>query len=358
LYLLLRLHGKKVTLEEVTKAVPVGQKGTSLLELKEAAARLGMQTEITRCSWEELVRCPKPALAYIKPLATQAGAGHFVVVLNADSEQNVDFIDGTDGVLYHNRHGFFIQGWTSHLLIPAPHSEFGWGVILTLAFWVSLGFIIWSFRRSNFMARLFRQTSSHGLLLVLGQLLMSHPMEAVGVQPSNPGPRSDANGTINWRTSENDGVTCLYVLLALEGRKVNYVDLLQQISKEGADHRGGSGMVGLCQVAKHNGLNLDIRKCGVKDLTADHLPLIAFMEQEREAGSFVLVVWLAGDRCGIVDGYGRYNQVSVDDFRRRFSGYVLVRQTSPRWWLVFTGIGCWVVLLVYGWLRIRPTWRL
>jgi hypothetical protein len=358
LYLFLRLHNQEITLDEVNKVVPLGTHGTSLLQLKDSAAQLGVQTRIFRCTWDDLVHCPKPAIAYLNQF-NEAVAGHYVVVLAADHEKNVDFIDGSDGVLYHNRHGFFTQGWTGYLLIPASHSESHWDIVITLAFWASIGLAVWltgpSVRLSVTQPWQVGHNSLRAWFVVCGLGILLCPGGARSVQPSLSGSQSDSF-TEYWRTHENDGLTCLYVLLSLEGDTVNYADLRKEIMERGSDH-DRTGMVALRQAGQHHGLNLDIRKCSIKEMTADHLPVIALTEEAQETGAFVVVLWLAGDRCGILDGYGRYNQVSVDDFRRRFTGYALVLQPPSRLWMVFAGIG-WSVLIVYGGWRIQPSWQL
>lgn len=358
LYLFLQLHGQKVTLDEVNQVVHPGMKGVSLLQLKEAAAKFGLQTRIHHCTWDDLVRCPKPTIAYLHHL-NEAVAGHYVVVLDADREKNVDFIDGSDGVLYRNRHGFFTQGWTGYLLIPPAHSEPQWDIVFTSSFWLGLGLMVWvigpTARSMTPLLQLVGRYHFRVWLVVCGLVLLPYPGEARHTQPSLADSPTDTS-TASWRTRENDGLTCLYVLLALDGHTANYADLWKEITAK-RTVQNPSGMVALRQVAQHHGLNLDIRKCGIKELTAEHLPMIALTEQAQETGSFVLVLWFESDKCGIVDGYGRYKQVAVDDFRRRFTGHVLVRQSPSRLWLVLAAIG-WTFLIVYGGWRIRPTWHL
>jgi ABC-type bacteriocin/lantibiotic exporter with double-glycine peptidase domain len=147
LYLFLRLQGRPVSAEAVWKEVPLGAQGASLLDLKEASARLGVPSAVYRGSWEELARCPKPAIAFLRLDMNGTEVGHYVVVLSVDGQKNVDFIDGTDGLLYRNRSGFFHKKWTGHFLTPEPSGGLHLGVGVSLACWLGLGLFVWSVAR-------------------------------------------------------------------------------------------------------------------------------------------------------------------------------------------------------------------
>jgi predicted double-glycine peptidase len=121
LYLMLHLSGHDVTFDQVRTAVPVGPSGTSLLELRQAASRLGVRTAVRRCSMDELASLPKPVIAYFHPKdpEPQGRPGHYVVVLRADTA-GVEVIDGTLAASFRYSARHFEAEWSGHLLTPSP----------------------------------------------------------------------------------------------------------------------------------------------------------------------------------------------------------------------------------------------
>jgi hypothetical protein len=146
LYLLLRLCGHDVTFEQTREAVPIGPSGTSLLELQQAASRLGARTTMSRCSMAELVQVPKPVIAHLHPEMpdSQADAGHFVVVVRADKD-GVEAIDSTFAASFHYSVAHFESVWSGHILAPAPPQTWARPLALTVVvgIWLGMGLACW-----------------------------------------------------------------------------------------------------------------------------------------------------------------------------------------------------------------------
>jgi hypothetical protein len=149
LFLLLRLSGHHVTHEQVQAAVAVGPSGTSLLELQQAASRLGAKTLISRCSMAELLHRPKPVIAYfhLKTPGTQDRTGHYVVVLGTD-ETGVEVIDGTFATSFKYPASQFEAEWSGHILALAPPQTWVRPLALSavLGLWVGIGLLRWRAR--------------------------------------------------------------------------------------------------------------------------------------------------------------------------------------------------------------------
>jgi hypothetical protein len=152
LFVFLRLSGHDVTYDQTRAAVPIGPMGTSLLELQQAASRLGANTTLSRCSMPELIHMPKPVIAYL-PEGTagpKGSVGHFVVVLKAD-ETGVEAADSAVATFLKYSPSQFEGEWSGHLLAPAPPQ--GWARPLALTavagLWVVLGLCCWRARASR-----------------------------------------------------------------------------------------------------------------------------------------------------------------------------------------------------------------
>jgi len=149
LYLMLRLTGHDVTFDQVREAVTVGPSGTSLLELRQAASRLGMRTAVQRCSMDELASLPKPVIAYFhsKDPEPQGRPGHYVVVLRADAA-GVEIIDGNLAASFWYNAGHFEAEWSGHVLTPSPLGSWVRPLALTAVAGacVALGMSFWRAR--------------------------------------------------------------------------------------------------------------------------------------------------------------------------------------------------------------------
>jgi hypothetical protein len=146
LFVLLRLTGFDVTFDQTRAAVPIGPMGTTLLELQQAASRLGAKTTLSRCSMAQLMDMPKPVIAYL-PKRAGGPVGHFVVVVTAD-KTGVEVVDGDIAAILRYSPSHFEAEWSGHLLAPAPPQT--WARPLTWAavagVWLGIGFVCWRAR--------------------------------------------------------------------------------------------------------------------------------------------------------------------------------------------------------------------
>jgi hypothetical protein len=130
LYAMLRLSGKTVSLEQVSRAFGPCDGGCSLLELHDCASRFGMRTTVVRGGADSIGSLPLPAIVHVGEGRTM---GHFLVLAEVDgSEYTV--IDGTSGELAVQQ-GEFLRHWSGYALIATNGPARG----LTLALSALLG---------------------------------------------------------------------------------------------------------------------------------------------------------------------------------------------------------------------------
>lgn len=124
LYLFLVLLGEPAPYSRLEELVPSRPEGTSILELRDAANRLGTGTAIYQIGMAELAECPKPVIAYFdrppfsNPQDPNSQIGHFVVVLGVH-ERGVSVLGGRYGTRAVFRLKTFEDHWTGHILAPA-----------------------------------------------------------------------------------------------------------------------------------------------------------------------------------------------------------------------------------------------
>jgi hypothetical protein len=157
-----------------------------------------------------------------------------------------------------------------------------------------------------------------------------------------------------WRKASRDGANCLYLMLSLSGRKVDYADVTAAIEASGR----GSNLAGLRDAARRLGLETSVYQWGPGTLARAPGPVIAYMDTyQGEDGYFSLVFQATDVNCSLVNGANvTFQDLRAEDFRQVWSGYVLAPTEPPHSRmpeLLSCGMGI-LILAGYGWLRARP----
>ena len=130
LYMFVRLLGHDVPYAEIERNVPVGLKGSSLLELQEAGRRLGIELSIYKCdpTCVESVR-DTPCIVLIRAEYRKENGkkvmlqGHYVVtkpVSRVGNAGQVNIIDGSLGYRQQLSDEDFASVWTGYYLTSSP----------------------------------------------------------------------------------------------------------------------------------------------------------------------------------------------------------------------------------------------
>jgi hypothetical protein len=84
------------------------------------------------------------------------------------------------------------------------------------------------------------------------------------------------------------------------------------------------------------------------------MPVIAHLDGLRPGGRFVLVFAPGNVNYGLIDGTtATIKDLPADEFRRNWSGYVLVADLEDRRpWMLSAGTGI-LMLAIYAWWRVR-----
>jgi hypothetical protein len=344
LYMLLKLQGRPVTYQQVVQALGSDDKMTSLLELREAAARLGLPNRIRRCTLEELGRGILPCIAHTRSeyMRRSPQGGHYLLVLKVDGEM-IQVVDGTTGYVFRTTGPKLAEIWTGYVLEPRAVQQ-AWTEVITLngvGLLAVLGVVLLaSHRRSPAGAPKF----AAGLLLIA--CWSASGATPVAASEPSPGARDELG---EWRTAANDAVNCLYLQLVLAGHPVEYARVREAVFAQG----GAVNMVALREAAGHCGLPMKLVRCGPDELRRLPEPAIVYVHGTRTRGGFALLCNLDDERCDLIAGATAcIREVEIDRFRRDWSGFALVREPPGDGWLSAIAGSLGLIAGYSGW-RIR-----
>ena len=131
-----------------------------------------------------------------------------------------------------------------------------------------------------------------------------------------------------WRLPENDGINCLFVFLDVYGKSQPYEHVVSSL----AGSSNAQTLHSLQAASKKMGLATLVRQCAPAEIRPIHLPAIAHLDSVRsDHGRFVLLVGLTEKMCVLFEGSTFvYREIPIAEFRRRWSGHVLLAATHDR----------------------------
>ena len=324
IYIMGRLQGVDVKYNDIARAVPLSEHGASLLHLKEAGIELGMPCRVQKYSLQELLDAPTPFVAHFHKSASDISNGHFVVVTSV-SRNGIELIDGTTG--QRATFGFerFPVFWSGYVLEPRRDTALDAvnvsQVAICLVLSVVLVMLVWPTRSPWWPVS-----------CVLLLLLSATQGEAVGSAVDQ-----------SWRSGANDGRNSLYVLAQSIGKDVAYGQLTSFISVP-------SSMRELQEGAVEVGITLRAERCGPRQLADMPMPAIVHLRDYRTGeANFALVYRVRELGVGVFDGSSStISELSIDEFRRRWSGIALVRGEPRSYWIAFLGAAVLAAVFVFG----------
>jgi len=110
----------KMPVARIRQFAGTDKKGTNVLGLVEAAAKMGLLAKGVRGEWDSLFKIPKPAIAHV---IVKEVLHHYVVLMKA-TEKYIEIMDPADGELHKVPHDEFKKQWTGVLILIAPGEKF------------------------------------------------------------------------------------------------------------------------------------------------------------------------------------------------------------------------------------------
>jgi hypothetical protein len=114
LYIFLRLHDVDASYSQIAQELPLTKEGSSLINLRDYAARCGIAARVIRSSPELLSVQNLPVIAHLEE--STSTSGHYIIVTGATSNV-VEYIDGTTATIDTMPMSSFAKFWTGYLLI-------------------------------------------------------------------------------------------------------------------------------------------------------------------------------------------------------------------------------------------------
>ncbi|MCL2004611.1 MAG: cysteine peptidase family C39 domain-containing protein [Planctomycetaceae bacterium] len=318
LYLFLNLHGHQTDFETLKSEVTIGDNGTSLYDLQNAAVAVGMPVETVQCSYSTLCSLNMPVIAWINRNPNEANEsviGHFIVLIKADAD-GIVYLDGTSGEQSSMQLASFAQQWNGMLVRKKENRYFVTDRMALSVFLLGVAFMFlhWGFAPKK-------------IAVAVLACFMFSPLSFCYAEES----------TRIWRTQENESINALYLLLQINGLPCDY-------GKLEAELKSVSTTQSLSDIKKHArnwGLNLDVFRCATPD--ALERISIPFLIHTGGGGDSSDAEWQGNFLLVIGRGHGHYmilncatigiSEISEESLRRYWSGYVLGH--SPRTKLSF-----------------------
>jgi hypothetical protein len=174
-----------------------------------------------------------------------------------------------------------------------------------------------------------------------GTVALLVALPAVGQE--GPGPSTQQAGAAAaspeatvWRTAKKCGVNSLYVLLRMNHKPARYqeVEAALPVTPE------GTNIADVRRCAASFGLSTKVIKASPEALGDCPLPAIGHIEEERgSTGHFVVITAVGPQGVELIDGTtALLSDLSLSDFRKRWSGYLLVVDGGRRWRWVFPAL--------------------
>lgn len=161
----------------------------------------------------------------------------------------------------------------------------------------------------------------------------------------------------SWRDGKRCGPNSLYVLLKLAGRKISMNHVLEVLPP----HDNGVSMRELEDASQQLGMPMVTLQLGsLGDIENFQSPFIAHLSGNRE-GHFLIVLGIneSKELVTVADAIScEIQEYSVSEFRRQWSGFVLVSIAEYRWdqiyrvlRIVFIVLSLWICVLAVRLVR-------
>lgn len=336
LHLYLQCIGHEMVYQRVLGLCSVGNRGSSLVEIREASARLGVPLQILKVSptdFQDLGDFAFIAHILTKQVSPQLKAspstdGHYVMVLPKRvwrKPNEIEFIDGTTGMV--NRFSFerFNELWTGYYLVNPKASQggaldlFDWMLVASLSCQCVLVSLL---RPVSVLAKmpLPRTSLRAGNVSAIAFLTSISWCTLVGVSTVKADQIKADVGT--WRIPERELENTLYLWLRLNSMNPTYecvVDRCMTVQRP-------VSLLEVANLSKGFGVRVDIVHGTIQELLQQRRPTIIYLDgADGRHGFFAIFISKGlGDQVFIIDSSSAtVVTMETDEFLRNWTGHYL-----------------------------------
>ncbi len=154
-----------------------------------------------------------------------------------------------------------------------------------------------------------------------------------------------------WRKPEHDGLNCIYIMMRMRGYAISYVDAWRAVRPD----RCPTSLINLRDATRQLGLWTMLYTASPRDLRDCRLPAVVHLEAPHlNTRNFALLLRYGESIVDMIIGAtATLDTMPTEIFRRRWSGFILVPNTSPsiRWGVaICSGV---LSLFLYWLIRAR-----
>ena len=113
-------YSVRLPVSRIRQFAGTDRKGTNVLGLIEASAKMGFLAKGVKGEWDSLFKIPKPAIAH---LIINGNLTHYIVIIRA-TDKFIQIMDPEDGNIHKVPHAQFRKVWTGVLILIAPGEKF------------------------------------------------------------------------------------------------------------------------------------------------------------------------------------------------------------------------------------------
>jgi predicted double-glycine peptidase len=344
LYMFLQLSGQHNVAYGQVETIPILQKGTSLLVLRDSARKFGINSEVFRYRTDDIDSLPLPAIVQFKDDPNELQPTyHFNVIYKVD-KRRFYWLDGTTGFEYFGLKSGLSTMWTGYALVE-PKSF--WKSLITGELPVTFGiclllvYIPVIITLSSRLKRFHRECKVIKQANTLGSFKLSLPILFLFMLftiQAELFASDDKMSNLPWRSPANGGINVLYCYLTVNGVPCKYTELLkQQISVQAGSQTAGT----LARLAAINGLALQPDLLTFNQLFKCAMPVIVHIDgKSPESGAFILLIGIDTNLVSFLNGpSATIEQMTREDFRRVWSGIALLPESNRRQNVILFVIG-------------------
>lgn len=291
----------------------LGDHGQSIGDLKDLLVSRGIACSVRRLDPTELRRCPAPLIAHMVPRYATSD-GHFLVAIVIDQEGvlTVDPILGREEFWGWSS---FSDGFSGFAVVPDRRLALDLPALATTI--VVQGLLIsFILTYSHHIARRRPAAmSARCARMVIGGVLLA-------LAWASPGHSASPDELIRLET--RDGINAIELLAGIYGKDA---------FSSGERVAQARSLGELKSLLGRRGLPSKIQSMGYTELAASHAPCIVPLRFGRgDIGNFYVVTRFGEDSITTVQaGPMIVQEMTIDDFRRRWTGHVLLPAPKKGW---------------------------